>query len=262
MKKGRLRRIVFLSLVLVAVMAISAVTFVRRAYVVPVLMYHSIGNEAKMTKLFVSPESFEREMKFLCKNRYNVVGLEKIVSYIENKEKIPPKTVAITFDDGYYNNYKYAYPILKRYKLPATLFIIVDKIGRPGWLDWRELREMSDSGIFTIGSHTMAHYWLPSLGTKKLEYELVSSKKILEERLGKKVDLFCYPLGAFDQRARDAVIRAGYRSAVATNPGKSYPSNDRYAIKRVRISNTSDNLFVFWIESSGFYTWVKEHRDS
>jgi peptidoglycan/xylan/chitin deacetylase (PgdA/CDA1 family) len=259
---GKLNRTAFLSLLLVIVMAISAVTFVRRAYVVPVLMYHSIGNEAKIVKLFVSPESFEKQMKFLYKNHYNVVGLEKIIFYIEKKEKVPPKTVAITFDDGYYNNYQYAYPILKMYKLPATLFVIVDKIGQPGWLNWRELREMSDSGIFTIGSHTRAHYWLPALGTKKLEHELVSSKKILEERLGKRVDLFCYPLGAFDQRVRDAVIRAGYRSAVATNPGRSYPSNDRYVIKRVRISNTSDNLFVFWIESSGLYTWVKEHRDS
>ena len=239
----------------------TAVFFLRAAYVVPVLMYHSIDNNDKATKLSVSPESFERQMRFLSTRHYNVVGLDKVASYIQNNEKVPPRTVSITFDDGIYNNYQYAYPVLKKYGIPATIFVITNKIGQPGYLGWRELREMSDSGVITIGSHTISHLWLPAMGTKDLNYELRASKDLLEKNLGKKVSTFCYPIGAHDERVERTAREAGYACAVATNPGHSAPSDDIYAIKRIKISRTSDNLFVFWIETSGYYTWIKEHRD-
>lgn len=257
-----MKRYVFTTVALVAaVAAIMAFVFVKAAYVVPVLMYHSIDYNSKATKLSVSPESFARQMEFLHKNHYNVVSLGKVAAGIRRGEKMPPKAVVITFDDGFYNNYLYAYPVLKKYKFPATIFVITDKIGEPGWLGWKELKEMSDSGIISIGSHTKSHPWLPSLGTEKMEDEVAGSKKILEERLGKKVDELCYPSGAFDRKVQDALRKTGYSCAVATNPGRFYPVDDIYAIKRVRISRTSDNLFIFWIETSGFYTWIKEHRD-
>lgn len=248
--------------VVIAAVAISAIViFLKTAYVVPVVMYHSIDYNDKITKLSVSPESFERQMRFLKENNYNVVNLNKVVSYIKKKEKIPPKTLAITFDDGFYNNYQYAFPVLKKYGIPATIFVIVDKIGSPGWLGWEELKEMSDSGLITIGSHTVRHLWLPSLGDNDLKNELSDSRKILEERLGKKIGTFCYPVGAFDDRVKCAVQDAGYDLAVGTNPGRFAPSDDTYVIKRIKISRTSDNLFVFWFETSGYYTWIKEHRD-
>ena len=243
------------------VLVTGAGLFLKYAYVVPVIMYHSIDYNDKLTKLSVSPESFERQMKFLCDLRYNVVGLDKVIGYLEKKEKVPPRTVAITFDDGFYNNYKYAYPVLKKYGLIATIFIIVDKIGTPGFLSWDELKEMSDSGFVVIGSHSVSHKWLPSLGRRDLKRELEESKAVLKKKLGKSVDVFCYPIGAHDERVIDGVKEAGYACAVATNPGRFKPADDIYAIKRVRISRTSDSLFVFWIETSGYYTWIKEHRD-
>ena len=241
--------------------AVLAGVFFHNTYTVPVLMYHSIDHRDKETKLSVSPESFKRQMEFLHKNRYNVVTLDKIVSYIEKKERIPPRTLAITFDDGFYNNYEYAFPVLKKYNIPATFFVITDKIGVPGWVGWKELKEMSDSGVVTIGSHTVSHTWLPTTGTKKLKSELTASKENLEKNLGGSVNFFCYPIGAFDDRVKRAVKEAGYTCAVSTNPGRLKPADDRYAIKRIKISRTSDNLFVFWIETSGLYTWIKERRD-
>ncbi|MDP2912864.1 MAG: polysaccharide deacetylase family protein [Candidatus Omnitrophota bacterium] len=261
-RRGGIGRYVFTTVGIIAVVvAITAFVFVKAAYVVPVLMYHSIDYNDKATKLSVSPDSFARQMEFLHKNHYNVVSLEKAAAGIRRGEKTPPKTVVITFDDGFYNNYRYAYPVLKKYKFPATIFVITDEIGKAGWMDWKELEEMSDSGIISIGSHTKSHLWLPSLDAKKLEDELAGSKKVLEERLGRKADEFCYPMGAFDRKVQDALRKTGYSCAVATNPGRFYPVDDIYAIKRVRISRTSDNLFIFWIETSGFYTWIKEHRD-
>ena len=151
--------------------------------------------------------------------------------------------------------------MLKKHKIPATIFVIVNKIGTPGYLSWKEVKEMSDSGIITIGSHTMSHLWLPAMGTKQLAYELRNSKEALEKALGRKVDTLCYPIGAHDERVERAASDAGYTCAVATNPGRRAPANDIYAIKRIKISRTSDNLFVFWLETSGYYTWLKEQRD-
>ncbi|MFH0764441.1 MAG: polysaccharide deacetylase family protein [Candidatus Omnitrophota bacterium] len=257
---GVKKKIIIISAAVIVFIA-GAVFFYKMGYVVPVLMYHSIDYNDRVTKLSLSPESFRRQMEFLHKRRYNVLPLEKIIPYIEKKKKVPPGTVAITFDDGYYNNYKYAYPVLKKYNLPATIFVIVNKVGAPGYLNWKEIKEMSDSGIITIGSHTMNHLWLPDVAPRVLEKEVKESKEILEKRLGKDVKLFCYPIGAHDKKVEKAVEDAGYACAVATNPGRFKPTDDIYAIKRVRISRTSDNMFVFWVETSGIYTWIKEHRD-
>jgi peptidoglycan/xylan/chitin deacetylase (PgdA/CDA1 family) len=243
-----------------AVSVIVMIVFLKTAYVVPVLMYHSVDGNENVTKLSVAPENFESQMEFFRKNHYNVVGLDRIVSYMQKKEKMPARTVAITFDDGYYNNYKYAYPVLKKYNFPATIFMITSKIGQDGWCGWKELKEMSDSGIITIGSHTKSHLWLPDMGSKQLKEELIESKAILEKGLGRSVDFLCYPIGARNDRVERFARDAGYLGAVATNPGRFSPSNDIYAIKRIKISRTSRNHIVLWFESSGYYTWIKEQR--
>ncbi len=249
--------------IVTAALLISGLAFIfmKSAYVVPVLMYHAIDYNDKTTKLSVNPESFEAQMKFLHEHRYNAVTPDRLIAYISGKESIPSKTIAITFDDGYYNNYQYAYPVLKKYNIPATIFVIVDKVGQSGYVGWKEIKEMSDSGLITIGSHTMSHKWLPSMGTKELKHELTASKAILEEKTGKPVDALCYPIGAHNERVEREAHLAGYSCAFATNPGRFAPIDDIYAIKRIKVSRTSDNLFVFWLETSGYYTWVKEHRD-
>ncbi|MFC1590830.1 polysaccharide deacetylase family protein, partial [Candidatus Omnitrophota bacterium] len=138
---------------------------------------------------------------------------------------------------------------------------ITEMVGKEGFLSWKEIEEMSASGIITIGSHTKTQCWLPDQGDSDLKEELSGSKDILEKRLKKAVGLISYPIGAHDERVKIAASLAGYKAAVATNPGKEKPRDDVFAIKRQRISNSSDSLFVFWVESSGFYTFIKEHRD-
>ena len=196
----------------------------------------------------------------LYRNHYNVVGLDKIAAYLEKKEKIPAKTIAITIDDGFEDNYKYAYPVLKRYWIPATIFVIVNKIGQPGWLTWDEIKEMSGSGVVTIGSHTLSHRWLPSLNDLDLKEELTGSKRAFEEKLSKPCDFLCYPIGAHDERVKRAAKDAGYKAVCGTNPGRLKSSGDIYAIKRIRISDSSDSLFIFWGETTGLYTFLKENR--
>ena len=133
-------------------------------------------------------------------------------------------------------------------------------MGKPNHLSWDQIDEMLKDAV-TIGSHTLSDKRLPDLKEKEARREIFKSKQVIEKKTHQEVIFFSYPLGGFNQRIKDMVKEAGYMGAVATNPGKRAPPDDIYALKRIRISRTSDNLLVFWIESSGYYTFIKEHRD-
>lgn len=258
-RNGRIKAYVTISAVII--LTAAACLFLRSIYVVPVLMYHNIDEHYKESKLSVSLQSFERQMRFLRERRYNIVSLGKLVDLLSSKRPIPYKTIAVTFDDGYNNNYTAAFPVLKKYDIPACIFVVADKIGRVGYLNWRDLEEMSRDNI-DIGSHTLSGGYLPDIkDVSRLKREIFESRCMLKSRIPQAGDFFAYPSGGFDKEIRQIVIDTGYKGACATNPGRTYSKKDIYALKRLRISRTSDNLFVFWIESSGFYTWIKEHRD-
>lgn len=230
--------------------------------VVPILMYHSIKPVEDNTSPSVLPDVFEMQMGFLAKNHYNVIDLDEVIRYMTKQANIPPRTVAITADDGLYNFYEYAFPVLKKYHLKATIFVTTDRIGTNGYLGWNELREMSDSGLVTIGSHTKSHPWLPSVSVddKKINEELVLSKEILEKGIGKKVDYLCYPSGAFNDAVKEIARKAGYKGAFTTNPAKKSAINDIYAIRRIKMSSSSKTPLVLWGKISRYYAWFKEKR--
>ncbi|MFC1708799.1 polysaccharide deacetylase family protein [Candidatus Omnitrophota bacterium] len=237
--------------------------FFRHVYMNPVLMYHYVVDTdlAKKDKRIVTPATFEWQMSFLKKNEYNVISLEEFASYLRDKKMISRNTVVLTLDDGHLDNYTRAYPILKKYGLKATMFVIVDSLGKPNFMTKKQVREMSDSGLITIGSHTLGERHLPSISDKgDLHREIFDSRKKLEQILGKPVNCFSYPIGGFNKEIRQMAIDAGYSLAVSTSPGLQHPNDDVFAIKRVRISESSKNPFVFWFESSGLYKGVIEIR--
>jgi len=248
-------------LVILSVVAI----WLHSIYVAPIAMYHAVDiiTVEGYESVTVRPEKFKQQMEFLKRHKYNIVTLDELTDLISSKKWIPWKTVCITFDDGYVNNYIYAYPVLKKLNIPATIFVVSDFVGKPGYLSAEQIREMSDNGI-DIGSHTKVHFWLGKKRKneiKREKKEIVESKATLENIIGKEVKFFSYPGGGFRTMTRQMVIGAGYKGAVATNPGKRYPKDDIYALKRLRISKTSNSPFVFWFETLGYYTWIKEHRD-
>lgn len=238
--------------------------FLRGHYVVPILMYHSIDPQARpQNRLAVTARTFDKQMRFLKENRYNVISLEELTRLIKGKKKIPRKTICITSDDGYKNNYTYAFTILKKYNLPATLFIIVEEVERPEGdrLSWDEIRSMQNSGLITFGSHALGAEPLVNLKSdSQVKRQIFDSKRILEEKLGRKVLFFSYPEGLFDGRIKQLVIDAGYEGAVATNPGRDYADDDIFLLKRLRISENASNMFIFAVETSGFYTAIKEYK--
>ncbi|MFH0935506.1 MAG: polysaccharide deacetylase family protein [Candidatus Omnitrophota bacterium] len=258
------KRITISFFIIFASVFIIFIAVASRHYVPPVIMYHSVLPGAKYeNRLAVSVRTFERQMRFLKNHRYNVVTLQELADLVRRKNKIPPRTVAITFDDGNKDNYTYAFPILKKYGLPATLFVIVGEVGglRQDKLSWEEVRQMQDSGIFTIGSHALGPEPLTKIKSEEeLRRQIFDSRKILKEQLGKEAEIFSYPEGRFNPEIRRLVIAAGYKAAVTTNPGRDYPDDDIFALKRLRISENAGDLFVFWVETSGFYTFMKERR--
>lgn len=216
-----------------------------------VLMYHRVGYpEGASPGLFVSPQVFERQMEFLRSHNYHVLPLSDVVARVKNGEKLPMNTVVITFDDGYLDNFTYAFPVLKKMDFPAAIFMITDNINRTNWLSEEDLRILADSGV-TIGSHTLSHAFLPPLSREDMEKEIAGSKVKLEAVLGRPVTLFSYPAGGVSDAVEDVVKEAGYEGAVTTNYKSA--DHDPFAIRRVKVSDAHGNLFNFWAKASGFY---------
>jgi len=260
-------RLIFIALGLVVLSFVVWLGYASTHYTVPIIMYHYINDEEpQRSGLGVSPKVFERQMCFLRKHKYNILPLEELADLIRQKKKIPPKTIAITIDDGYYDNYVNAFPILKKYSIPATIFVVTGRIGKvlgnDQYMDWQQIKEISESGLVTIGSHSLTHSNLTEMRSDDgLMTEIFESRRILKEALNKEVNLFSYPFGGVDPRARAYVIEAGYKAAVGTNFPDGYPDDDIYALKRIRIAENAGNLFIFWVETSGYYTFIKEQRD-
>jgi peptidoglycan/xylan/chitin deacetylase (PgdA/CDA1 family) len=257
----RQKRLIGILSIIALVFAVAA-GFIRQQYLLPIAMYHSVAPAVpKGDVLTVSVKAFDRQMEFLKKHKYNVITLEEAGELIKNKKKVPARAIVLTLDDGYKDNYTYAFPVLKKYNLPATIFIVVNEVGKPGWLSWDQIKEMRDSGLITFGSHTLTHPFLECVkDDQRLLDEIEGSRKILQEKLGRPVNTFAYPCGRFNARVREYAINAGYKDAVVTNPGKKFPNNDVFVLKRLRISENAGNLFVFWAETSGYYNFIRENR--
>ncbi|MFA5099399.1 MAG: polysaccharide deacetylase family protein [Candidatus Omnitrophota bacterium] len=254
------RLIVWGGIVILGIVLVGG--FVRKQYVLPIAMYHSVQPVVpEGNRLIVSVKAFDRQMQFLKKNKYTVLSLEQAAVLISGKKKMPPRAIVLTFDDGYADNYEYAFPILKKYGLPATIFLVVNDIGKPDKLNREQIRQMQDSGLISFGSHSMNHPFLECITDNvELVKEINGSKSELESLLGRTVATFSYPCGRLNKDVRQRVVNAGYRSAVATNPGKTISNDDVFALKRLRISENAGNLFIFWFETTGYYNFIRENR--
>jgi peptidoglycan/xylan/chitin deacetylase (PgdA/CDA1 family) len=221
-------------------------------YHVPILGYHRVGPFVGDHVPTVTPEIFERQLRFLARFRYRVISLDEVVNCLERGEAIPRRRVVITFDDGYEETHRIAWPLLKRFGFPAATFLTPDEVGRPGFVTWAQAAEMARDGM-TIGSHTMTHTYLPLLQGEQLAGEVIESKRVIEARLGRAVAYFSYPVGGFSAEIQELVRRAGYRAACTTNRAWPRGAMDRFALRRVKITERDHHLLVFWAKISGYY---------
>lgn len=225
----------------------TTVSQAGRKLKVAVMMYHHIGalpeNADNIRKgLTVSTEEFEEEVKFLSEAGYTIVSFAEL-DYLTQKNKVPEKTVVLTFDDGYDDNYSYAFPVLKKYNAKGTFFIISGKIGKEGYITEDQIKEMSTGGQ-EIGSHSVNHPSLEKYKGQSLTSELVKSKETLEKITSGAIISFCYPAGKYTGDTIKAVQDAGYKYAVTTKSSTGEIDLDNpFEISRYRIS-TGRNIEV------------------
>ncbi len=317
-----------------------------------ILCYHSIDYSQRIT-----PDDLEKQLIILKENGFRPIRLSEIYSYIKEGKNPPSKTVHLTFDDGYADNYIYAYPILKKHGFFATIFVIANKVtegikratyeelidinstdkvkellGKSEYVSWEELNEMLNSGIFEVGSHSLNHkacfccpkvhkfnednsyrWFLELTNDRRLgipiyekkwdcttlcmkddmrirdylsdfvksnggvlffkkpnaqrilareykrfikkngmniqyetkeeklirtEEEISESKRIIEEKLNREVDFFCYPWGHYDVDVVYELIRNSYKAALTLNVGLVFKDTYPYLLPRVEVRNT------------------------
>jgi peptidoglycan/xylan/chitin deacetylase (PgdA/CDA1 family) len=255
------KRILSIAAILILSITIFCLIWLwHSGYTVPILTYHSVGYENDLVT--VTPENFDRQLAYLKNNNYNVVPLDELVSGIKNNKNFNHKTIVITFDDGRKDNYQHAYPILKKYRFPVTIFLAVNLVNnRPDFLSWDDVRAMSKDNI-SFGAHTKNHIHLSSIESdEKLWDEIAGSKKVIEEHIKVPVEYFSYPYGAFNRKVRLIVEKAGYKGACTTNIGPGRFNEDVYALKRIRAKDSDPNKsFSFWAKLSGYYNLFRRPR--
>ena len=206
---------------------------------VPVLMYHYVDKEPPPAGpyadgLTVRTPDFIKELEYLAENGHHTVTLADVYLAMAGVRELPAKPVALTFDDGGLDNYDVAFPLLKEYGCKATFFIITERIGMDGQMDWDQLREMVAAGM-SVQSHTVSHPGLPGVSDARLQSELVESRAVIAEGVGEPGYVLSYPSGAYDERVIEAAKSAGYVMAVATDHGVEVSPEAPFEITRLRV---------------------------
>ncbi|MDP2652650.1 MAG: polysaccharide deacetylase family protein [Candidatus Omnitrophota bacterium] len=250
------RALLFAACGLFVLVAAASITL-SGTYTVPVMMYHHVAVSHPPAADYVSPENFRRQMAYLKQNGYKVIRMEDLVNGVKAGKTFPPKTVVLSFDDGYIDNYKNAMPVLQEFGFPAIFFVSPNMTFRDGFMRWSELVHLRKAG-FDFGSHGMTQAYLPGLSAKELEYEVRQSKRILETRLKMPVRIFAYPVGGFTDDIKAYMRDSGYLAAATTNRGKDRFDRDIYEINRIRFSDKDVSNVVLWMKLSGHYNLFRK----
>ena len=194
---------------------------------IPTLMYHKFGDHPKgsqLAKLWVTTSDFRRQMEYLKSHGFTTLTFTELRDIEHGRAPRPEKPCLVTVDDGYENNYTIAYPIMKELGLKINIFLVYETIDSyNSWhnpesepwipmMNWKQVREMQDSGVVEFGSHTMRHRNLPTIALDDVRWELEESKKRIEEKLGRELVGFAYPYGAgaYHPEVRKLARAAGY----------------------------------------------------
>jgi len=213
---------------------------------VPILLYHRFGPMAA-DSMTVTTALFESHLKYLKDNGYQVIPLRELVDYYLGKRGAPPPhSVVITADDGHISVYRDMFPLLRRYRCPATLFIYPSAISNASYaMTWAQLRELKETGVFDLQSHT---FWHPNFKKDKkrltpAEYEnlvrlqLRKSKERLEKELSARVDMLAWPFGIYDDDLIERANEAGYVATYTMERHPAGPLDKVTALPRYLMTN-------------------------
>jgi peptidoglycan/xylan/chitin deacetylase (PgdA/CDA1 family) len=208
-----------------------------------ILTYHSISGGA--SPLCISPSLFAEQVDWLKANA-RVIPLAELAELIVSGRPLPPRTVVLTFDDGFLDFHSQAAPVLRGAGLPATIFLPTAFCGatnrwpgQPDWAEeqplmaWEHIRELVGQG-FTFGAHSVTHPILTEIPDSAAQQEILSAKQEIERRTGHQVEFFCYPYGRWNAHVR-ALVGAYYRAACSTRTALLSGQSDLLALPRVDV---------------------------
>ena len=237
---------------------------------IPILCYHRVcpeGDFGKIRSLCVRPEDFGWQMLWLKILGYSALSVQTLVHYLRLQKNVPSRSVVITFDDGYGDNYTYAFPILKKFGFAANIFLVTDLIGKTNVWDGEnvplltedQIKEMRDAGI-VFGSHTATHLDTTQSAPPRILEELERSKKKIEDLTWRKDVPFCYPYSRLSPEIKRRVREAGYLCGLAVDSGPLDQSQDLFELRRVQVF-PSTSLFGFWKKLQSWYPrWMEFQR--
>ena len=209
---------------------------------IPVLLYHHVSDrESDMPDLTVSTAEFTRQLSLLRSHGFQTISPAQLGSYIQGDQvALPDKSILITFDDGYTDNYTHAFPILKQFGYSATIFMVGINFDRANRLTRAQIREMTTNTL-SVGAHSMTHPDLTQLSSSKLRYEVTGSKEKAENVALTEVGYFAYPGGHYNVEAMEAVAAAGYHGAFSVLSGVNQPERDNvFLMRRIPVFRTTN----------------------
>ncbi len=221
-----------------------------------ILVYHRVNDILPVHNLVTRTKAFAEQMRFLSRHPkvFQVIGLREFETGQPAIFEQEPKTkIIITFDDGYQDNYLNAFPALKKFGLPATIFLTTGLIGTdqkfkrygqmptPDMLKWEEIAEMYAHRI-TFGAHTASHPHLPKFSYQTQREEIAESRACVNKNLpqGERLDTFCYPYGEYNADTIKIVRELGFKYALSVIPGVNTPDTLPYELRRIEISGFDD----------------------
>ena len=209
-----------------------------------ILLYHNVGRDGAY--LTTTPENFERQINFLLQNNYHIISLHDLVDNLRHKHPIKPRTVVLTFDDGFAGQYDFVFPVLRAQRIPATFFIASGLVGQSLKLSsghnlpvmsWEKIWEIGSTPHLEIAPHSVTHREFTGLMYDKIVEEIQKSRSALEEKLGRRSDFFAYPRGKWTTEAVRILEDKHFSAAVTVAQGLVVAGDNPYLLRR----NTIDS---------------------
>ncbi|HEX7491819.1 MAG TPA: polysaccharide deacetylase family protein [Candidatus Limnocylindrales bacterium] len=217
----------------------------RRVYHVPILMYHRVVplSEAgdSQSHLVVPPATFSLQMKALFDAGWHSITMATLAHDMETNATIPARTFVITFDDGWYDGYEYAFPIMRQYGFVGTYYVIGNRVDTKGFLSAEQMQTLEAAGN-DIGNHTEDHVKLPGSSAEILRREVDDASRRIQQAIGHRPVTLAYPAGGVDLSLMDSMMREvpDIKLAVTTWPGAAESWPNRLSTPRVRVDATMD----------------------
>ncbi|MCL1126800.1 polysaccharide deacetylase family protein [Shewanella surugensis] len=251
--------------VLISLLALTGFS----AHAAVILQYHHVSAETPSITS-VTPEQFQEQMQYLADNDFNVVPLSKVVSSLKAKKAMPPKTVAITFDDGYQSIADVAHPILKKYHFPYTLFVSIEPIEKKfkNMMSWQQLVDLSKEGA-EIANHSWGHEHLirrlpdesKAQWLSRIETNILKTEEKIQQGTGQNLKMFAYPYGEYNQALEGLMAKLGF-VAFGQQSGAAGPYSQLEALPRFPVAGVYANLASLKVKLHSLNMPVLAQNDS